>query len=304
MNARLFLLVALLSVNGACLRTSSNRSKAADASSSVEADAPTADETVFDDVTVDAEFSEATVRGEAGGPVRASTFAAVCKGNVTARPSHQLTVSSPMQLTVSARPSSARMADLTLAIRGPDGEWVCVDDADELNPVAELDVVEGLYDVWVGAYGDGLNEKYEMTVRKGAADLGDTAPSGPSPIRTENGSYGGLRLLEDTGYGSLRGTAGGTREASEVAPGCSGFIGMTPDHVLELDTEMPLRIRIESREDTTLLIQGPDGASRCNDDSDGWNPALRETLSAGAWSVYVGTYAPSKYPEYTLHVSR
>lgn len=196
------------------------------------------------------------------------------------------------------------MADLTVAVRTPAGEWICVDDADELNPVVEIDAVVGEYDVWVGAYSEGLDESYELTVRRGQADLGDIAPAGPAPIATEQGSYGGFRLLADTGHGSLSGTAGGTRQASEISPGCSGFISMTPDHVLELDAELQLRLRVESREDTTLVLQGPEGMTRCNDDTDSWNPALRETLPAGVWSVYVGTYAPSKYPEYTFHVSR
>jgi hypothetical protein len=265
---------------------------------------PAVPASLYGNLVVDADFEEQVLEGQAGGPVRASTFHRNCKGNLSAEPGHVLTVSGDREVTIAARPSTARMADLTLVVRAPDGSWLCVDDADELNPVLELEATDGNYKVWVGAYSEGLNENYRLTVNRGQADLGEIAPSGPDPVATDQGSYGGFRIVEGTGHGTLEGTAGGTREATDISPGCSGYIAMTPDHVLTLEDELTLRLRVESREDTTLVLQGPDDTVHCNDDTDGWNPALRETLPPGVWSVYVGTYAPSKYPDYKLHVSR
>jgi hypothetical protein len=47
-------------------------------------------------------------------------------------------------------------ADTTLVINDAQGNWVCNDDTDGLNPVVRFDTpASGQYDVWVGTYSEG-----------------------------------------------------------------------------------------------------------------------------------------------------
>jgi hypothetical protein len=66
--------------------------------------------------------------------------------------------------------------DLVLMVRTPDGETICADDVDELDPVIAGNATRGVYEIWVGGFDEdadgvpfrlGISEK--LTVR--AADL-------------------------------------------------------------------------------------------------------------------------------------
>ena len=246
--------------------------------------------------------------GVAGGSVRASTMDSGCSGYVTGEPSHVLEVAEPVQVLLVARPQQP-MHDLTLVMdNGPQGgdqpaRFVCNDDHEGLNPGLVRELAPGRYRVWVGTYEAGVNAAYTLSVAAASAPVAEAA--GPPPARVEGaGTFNGLRIAPESGPGTLSGTAGGPREARTVMAGCTGYIAMTPDHVFEIEQEMTLRVSVTSSDDTTLVMQGPDGVVLCNDDADGLNPGLHTTFAAGTWSVYVGTWMPSRYPEYTLRVAR
>lgn len=44
--------------------------------------------------------------------------------------------------------------DLVLLVRTPDGDYVCADDVDDLDPVISGNARAGVYEIWVGAYDD------------------------------------------------------------------------------------------------------------------------------------------------------
>lgn len=101
--------------------------------------------------------------------------------------------------------------------------------------------------------------------------------------------------------GSLPATTLTERASTPTGP-CLGFVDQVPNHILMLDTFFEnLAIRVESRQDTTLIIRGPGGVW-CNDDREGPNPAISGQWLAGDYQVWVGSYQKETYFPYTLYI--
>lgn len=252
-------------------------------------------------INVEGDFESERVEGVAGSQRALATMRRECAGFIGDAPDLYLRVTDERVLRLRATPTEDHNADLVLAAMSNSGTVLCSDDADGLDPRLESNFAPGQYRVWVGAYAQGEQPTYALTVADVLRDL----PEGPEPQQIKGGAYGGLSIAPDTGPGSLRGRGGGTREAHVIGPGCVGFIGMVPDHVLTLEHAMRLRVSARATDaDLVLLLRDSDGRVLCNDDADGRNPEIYEELGAGTWSVYVGSYEPSHYPEYVLRVSR
>ena len=90
---------------------------------------------------------------------------------------------------------------------------------------------------------------------------------------------------------------------------CRGFISNAPDVRLNFvaGSSLPLIISVNSRADTTLVINGPDGRWHCDDDSGrlGMNPSLRfDNVQSGRYEIWVGTYGQrSVIAPAQLHIS-
>lgn len=92
---------------------------------------------------------------------------------------------------------------------------------------------------------------------------------------------------------------------------CAGFFANPPDFRVHFapgpeGTPFPLSFYVESREDTVLLINAPDGTWYCNDDSSGLDPALTfDTAMEGQYDIWVGTYNPTEgdFPHASLFVT-
>ncbi len=104
--------------------------------------------------------------------------------------------------------------------------------------------------------------------------------------------------------GSIRG------EYTDAVTGnrCVGHFAEAPDLRVHFTTleDLPLSFYVEAREDTVLLINTPDGAWHCNDDTSGLNPALTfDTPLEGQYDIWVGTYSPTngEYPPATLSIT-
>lgn len=95
-------------------------------------------------------------------------------------------------------------------------------------------------------------------------------------------------------------TAGGDINAERTQGGeCVGMIANAPDIRLTYSPdELPLNIRVSSKEDTTLVINGPDGSWYCDDDSGGGeNPMISFTdPEEGVYEIWVGTYENEPVP--------
>jgi secreted trypsin-like serine protease len=88
--------------------------------------------------------------------------------------------------------------------------------------------------------------------------------------------------------------AGGNLLAASVGAGCTGNVAEAPDFRVQYQgTGAPLSFTVTSQQDTTLLINAPDGRWYCDDDGAGdlqpslvWGAPLQ-----GQYDIYVGTYA-------------
>ncbi len=100
-------------------------------------------------------------------------------------------------------------------------------------------------------------------------------------------------------------TAGGDVNAADVGNGCVGMVAFAPSAQLTYRAgSYPLIIRTDADEDTTLLINGPDGNWYCDDDSGGnQNAELRwGSPPSGVYDIWVGTFGGGTAPA-ELHIS-
>ncbi len=103
-------------------------------------------------------------------------------------------------------------------------------------------------------------------------------------------------------------TSGGDIDASTISGDCRGFISSPPDVRLVFTTQgrLPLIISAASGSDTTLVINGPDGRWRCDDDGgvNGLNPSIRyERPRSGRYEIWVGSYRSGENSRARVHIS-
>ena len=101
--------------------------------------------------------------------------------------------------------------------------------------------------------------------------------------------------------------SGGSIDAQSINPGCKGFIASAPDVRVNFTAgALPLIISVASDADTTLVVNGPDGAWYCDDDGGqyGRNPALRfGHPQSGRYDIWIGTSGSSSLQAAQLNVS-
>ncbi len=198
--------------------------------------------------------------------------------------------------------------DTMLLIETPSGELLCDDDSfGELNPLVHVEEPEsGLYVVFVGSYSEGA---YQVaTVYVSELDPSPSESGGESmPNVASDSEYGTVRL--GVGFApdphTVSVTAGGELDLS--VDDCSyGYVTYAPTYELTYDGSgtTDLHVFVRAGEDTTLLINTPDGSWMCDDDSLGdSNPQLSITdAPAGVYDIWVGTYG-SERASATLYIS-
>lgn len=143
-----------------------------------------------------------------------------------------------------------------------------------------------------------------------AAALAAIAVAAPASAQdwNLNPTYGQVSLRADftpDPY-NVQVTSGGSIRASDRLSNCSGYVANAPDFRLHWDGtgNLPLIISANSRADTTLVINGPDGQWWCDDDSgEGTNPSIRFTSPrSGQYDIWVGNYTNENNPA-TLSIS-
>ena len=90
-----------------------------------------------------------------------------------------------------------------------------------------------------------------------------------------------------------------------LADNCLGYAASDPDVVFELAAGFDrLTVLIASTEDTTLIVNLPNGSWSCNDDTNGLNPALvYHNATPGIYQIWIGSYAPDTYDDAQLYIS-
>ncbi|MHC3126829.1 hypothetical protein OB03_05735 [Brevundimonas sp. GN22] len=116
----------------------------------------TSAEATFGEVILRSGFTPdpAVVDITAGGTIRASNLDSSCAGVIASAPDYEVTYRDggnfPLTFTFRAK------GDTTLVINAPDGSWYCDDDSGGGNNprVVFRDAMDGVYDIWVGTFGD------------------------------------------------------------------------------------------------------------------------------------------------------
>ncbi len=270
----------------------------------------------FGNVTLNAGFSPdpTTVDLVAGGGIDASTLGNGCYGMIANAPDYRLNYSAGgFSLFIAAVANE----DTTLVINAPDGTWYCDDDSGGFpNPMVVFDSpMSGQYDIWVGTYGGGTADATLHISELGGPDTA-SMPSGGSgvmaggmPDYTLDPTFGDVTLnagFEPDPY-TVAMVAGGGIDAGAagLGDGCYGYIAEAPDFRLYYTPgSYPLFISALASEDTTLVINAPDGQWYCDDDSNGFpNPMVTfDNPMAGQYDIWVGTYGGGT-ADATLHIS-
>ncbi|TXD38464.1 caspase family protein [Lujinxingia vulgaris] len=245
-------------------------------------------------------------RGLAGGAVNAASLGPVaggeCIGMVDARPDHTVKLSTDFGYL---RFGITSAADTSLAIRRPDGSFLCDDDTHGLNPEIAGRMPAGDYQIFIGAIGQADDRTYRLELSERPVNAAPPQNPGSSAAQA---NFPGLTL--SPGFtpdpSSASGLAGGTIDASSITgatAGCAGKISNRPDHILTLGGHFStLYLGVNSQADTSLIIRRPDGSFVCNDDTHGLNPRISGTFGPGTYQIYVGSLA-SGNPSYDLYAS-
>ncbi|MCC5969675.1 MAG: hypothetical protein JJU15_06975 [Pararhodobacter sp.] len=188
--------------------------------------------------------------------------------------------------------------DLVMAVRGPDGQWLCNDDTFGLNPAVEFhNAAAGDYHVFVGAYSRGASGEFNLYTALGQPNWdGAQASAGSSQLdpaaepavgRVSFGPQTRVdpRVIFDVLPSSF--------EAFGLGSECAGFIvPERPDLVIDAEAGLPqLMVYMVSEADGTLLVVDPDGQIHCNDDFEGLHPGVMiPNPQPGDYAVFAGTY--------------
>jgi hypothetical protein len=131
--------------------------------------------------------------------------------------------------------------------------------------------------------------------------------SGGTPDFTLDPNYGTVNL--ESGFTPDPYThsilAGGSIAAAGAKAGCEGSVSAAPDLQVFFEAgELDLTFMVEADEDTTLLINTPNGRWYCDDDgAGGLNPKVQITNpQSGRYDIWVGTYGDDMVQS-TLKVS-
>jgi hypothetical protein len=150
-------------------------------------------------------------------------------------------------------------------------------------------------------------------------------PPSPDPSTSDDGGDSGgpvaaLDFSLDANYGTFdvttgftpdpwmqSVTSGGSADASAAPVNCRGYAATKPDvQVNWHGTSSFLRIFFDAPagQDTTLIVNDPDGVWHCGDDEYAPNPAIDITSpSEGAYDIWVGSYVAGEFISGTLYLT-
>ena len=101
--------------------------------------------------------------------------------------------------------------------------------------------------------------------------------------------------------------SGGEHDVSALNLGdnCLGFVMPDPDFAVHLEKGFgQITFLVDSAEDTTLIVNLPDGSWLCSDDANGLNPALEfRDAAGGSYRIWIGSYSKEVYSSGSLWIS-
>jgi hypothetical protein len=195
--------------------------------------------------------------------------------------------------------------DTTLLINLPNGQWVANDDGPNgLNPLLRFaKPMSGQYDIWVGTFKKGGTPPATLIISEIDGPGGvkpKPKPKGNAPDPSLNPTYGAVNLkagFEPDPF-KKKLDAGGPIRTN--LGNVNAFVARAPDFRLNYTAgKFALTFQAESKADTTLLINLPNGQWIANDDGEntGLNPMIRLAKPmSGQYDVWVGTFGQETAP--------
>jgi hypothetical protein len=270
----------------------------------------------YGEIKLDASFGQEAYNHEitSGGEINSSYLGEGCSGYVSEGPDFRLQWSGSSSRLAIGFIADDSSKDATILINLPNGNWLCNDDANGLNPEVILErPVAGQIDIWIGSYEEGKYITGKLVIK----DL-DQFAGGTSTETLDyqmDPQYGTITLV--SGFTpdphSITGVSGGIIDVKSLSLGgsdCIGFASKAPDfRLLWTGSTTSLVIRFESNspaDDTILIINTPDGSWICNDDagSDTLNPVIRlNGQKEGQYDIWVASLTNGSYSEGKLIVT-
>ncbi|CUS49174.1 MAG: putative trypsin-like serine protease [Idiomarinaceae bacterium HL-53] len=253
-----------------------------------------------------------------GGEANTNYLGNGCVGYAAQAPDFRFTLTEAASALKVAFTASENNADTALVISAPDASWHCNDDTNGLNPEVSFEIAEsGQYDVWVASYGDDNFHEGTLNIQSSQ----ETVSTEPTPTIDEEAEFNlngephfGTVALE-AGFlpdpHTVTVTAGGSVNVSAQDIGnCMGYAASAPDVRLQWSgNNGPLFmyfVAATTGDDTTLVINDPNGNWYCNDDagSGTLNPGFAFKMAPnGVYDIWIGTYTSGQWVEGTLHLS-
>lgn len=262
----------------------------------------------FGSISVAQGFGTQTFDMQAGGDVDAFNFDNRCAGFVASVPDYVIDYQGQSNIPLNISATSGE--DTTLVVIDPNGNVFCNDDANgTLDPALSIsNPGAGNYAVWVGTFSSSGGTFPETVLTVSSSASAPTPPvQGFNPNQAP--TFGLVEVTPGFGTQTFDLQAGGEMDAFSINGSCAGFVADAPDYVLEFqgNGRMPLNLSVNSADDTTLVVVGPNGGVFCNDDDTDLNPALYlGNAASGDYAVWVGTFNPIQngfYPEAQLTVA-
>lgn len=232
--------------------------------------------------------------GEGGGSRTLRALGASCDGFVGDAPTEVLELQTDFAFL---RVFAVSRANITLALRSPDGTWRCSGDRIGSAVMEEGAFAPGRLEIWVAGPERGEPVGYDMSVTEfrsvgpsvggeaGEIDIGLT-------LDAEDGRFRGRRLrrgfLPDPRQDD--GLSGGAIDVRSLGPECRGYVGALPSHVLTLRNDFDyLRVQIAGAEGVTLVLRTPGGRYLCSS-PDERPPSLdQDAWAEGDYQIWVGS---------------
>lgn len=212
-----------------------------------------------------------------------------CAGFYASTPSARMNVERTETVRVSATAKNA--TDMTLAVRLPDGRWLCNDDGPYgRNPELIATFDPGVVSIYAGSYAARHALDYELLAQSSERPTWPTC----APERSITLAPG----VEATMKGALHQPLHRCSWLLE-APSCAWLLPESPAACLEVTEPLTVHARTErSTFDTVMALQAfnaegePTSARWLNDDAspESSDSGLRVVLPPGRYGVFVGTY--------------
>ncbi len=210
-----------------------------------------------------------------------------CSGYISPAPSARLLLGEAGDVSIAAGSDE----DLTLVVRGPDGEVTCNDDgAGDFNPgIALTDAPAGAYEIWVGTYAAGVGHPTTVLHIGESFNTENPFVVRPDPaLRADQSVRLNAGFDDDPRRFDVR--AGGEAALDGLGEQCPGFAGAAPNLALDYQAgDYELYFLMESDADGVIAVRTPSGEMVCNDDQLGLDPGVNIAApESGRYQVWTG----------------